>query len=190
MSIVSDLPEPTGELTARIRLLDFELRERVPLDLPAVVRGAIDVAEHHPDAADAAPVEVTAPATLMIEGDPDLLHRAVFNLVINAIQHSPNDQPVRVLVESVPEAGLPPGAEFTAGAKVAIADRGPGIRPEDLPRVFDPFFTTRKGGSGLGLALVHRAVGAHEGLIFVDGVGGRGTTFTMYLPLRLRQVAG
>jgi two-component system sensor histidine kinase PilS (NtrC family) len=125
-----------------------------------------------------------------VEGDPDLLHRVIFNLVLNAVQHSGDGKVVTVLVDSVDERDLPQGADFVTAARLRVSDQGPGIRPEDAARVFDPFFTTRKGGSGLGLALVHRAVEAHEGTIFVDGEHGRGTTFTVYLPARPRPEAG
>ena len=171
-------------LSGFIEFSRVELRERKPVDLAAVARGAVEVAEQHPDAAHAAPVVLEAPRRLEVEGDADLLHRAIFNLVLNAIQHSPDDSPVRVELSSVAGDELPPRTDFRAGARIVVEDRGPGIRAEDLSRVFDPFFTTRKGGSGLGLALVHRAVQAHDGLIFIDGAQGRGTTFTVYLPLR------
>ncbi|HUG40888.1 MAG TPA: ATP-binding protein [Longimicrobiales bacterium] len=177
-------------LSGFIEFSRVELSERKMVDVSAVVRGAVEVARQHPDAAEAAPVRLHLPERLLVEGDADLLHRAVFNLVLNAIQHSPPDEAVTVAVDAVAQDALPPGADFTAGARISIADRGPGVRPEDAARVFDPFFTTRRGGSGLGLALVHRAVQAHEGLIFIDGGDGGGTTFTVYIPLRLRQVAG
>jgi signal transduction histidine kinase len=62
-----------------------------------------------------------------------------------------------------------------------VTDAGPGIPPEIRDRMFDPFFTTKPNGSGLGLAVVHRAIDAHRGLVFVDS-GVRGTRFTVILP--------
>ncbi len=56
------------------------------------------------------------------------------------------------------------------------------MAPADLERLFDPFFTTRPGGSGLGLALVHRAVEAHEGLVYIDDDETPGTTFNVLFP--------
>ncbi|MBW3553398.1 MAG: HAMP domain-containing histidine kinase, partial [Gemmatimonadetes bacterium] len=176
-------------LSGFIEFSRVELRERKLVDVPALVRGAVEVVAQHPDACDSAPVDLVVPYSLEVEGDADLLHRAVFNLVLNAIQHSPPDSAVRVEVAAVGEPDLPPGSDFGSGVRIVVADRGPGIRAEDIPRLFDPFFTTRTGGSGLGLALVHRAVEAHQGLIFVDGARGQGTTFTVYIPIRLRQVA-
>jgi signal transduction histidine kinase len=65
---------------------------------------------------------------------------------------------------------------------IRIADDGPGIPDEVRERMFDPFFTTRPGGSGLGLAVVHRAVESHAGFVFVDSEEGSGTRMTVLLP--------
>ena len=63
-----------------------------------------------------------------------------------------------------------------------VSDSGPGVSPEDLPRIFDPFYTNRPGGSGLGLALVHRAVEAHQGAVLVDRADEGGAEFQIFLP--------
>jgi signal transduction histidine kinase len=128
-------------------------------------------------------------AAAAVEGDPDLVHRSAFNLVLNAVQHSPEGAPVSVRVEPVSGSAIPPGAGFSAGARLDVSDRGAGIDPATAARMFDPFFTTRTGGSGLGLALVHRAVEAHEGRMFIDSEPGRGTSVTVYLPAELAEVA-
>ena len=64
---------------------------------------------------------------------------------------------------------------------LSVADSGPGIDPAIRDRLFDPFFTTKPEGSGLGLAVVHRAIEAHRGVVYVD-TGPRGTRFTVVLP--------
>ena len=171
-------------LTGFIEFSRVELRERREVDLSAVAAEAVDVVRQHPEAVNGAAVELASGGPVWLEGDADLLHRVVFNLVLNAVQHSESGQEVRVAVSPVSEAELPAGTEFSTGARLTVSDRGPGIREEDLARVFDPFFTTRRGGSGLGLALVHRAVEAHNGLIFIEAEEGRGTTFTVLLPTR------
>jgi two-component system cell cycle sensor histidine kinase/response regulator CckA len=72
--------------------------------------------------------------------------------------------------------------EAGAGVVIDIADQGPGIRPEHLNRIFEPFFTARSGGTGLGLAVSHSIVTRHGGNIKVRSELGRGTTFTVELP--------
>ena len=63
-----------------------------------------------------------------------------------------------------------------------VADNGPGMPPEVLDRIFTPFFTMRKGGTGLGLALVQRVIQAHQGMVSVESTVGQGTTFRVELP--------
>jgi len=78
-----------------------------------------------------------------------------------------------VVLESLPDV-----------VRVAVRDTGPGIRPEDLPRVFARFFTTRgrERGTGLGLALVQAVVEAHGGTVTASSVAGAGATFEVRLP--------
>ncbi len=153
------------------------------VELGTVVTEAVALAERHPDAARADAVEVSiAGGPLQVEGDHDLLHRAVFNLVLNAIQHGGERGRVRVHIEPVAGPDLPRGVDADAAVRLQVSDTGPGIDEGAMRRIFDPFFTTRPTGSGLGLALVYRAVESHGGFIFVDGGRGRGATFTVYLP--------
>ena len=146
------------------------------------------VAAHPAAAAVRVTVEVTdeVPA---VDGDPELLHRALFNLLLNAVQatvavHPQGGGRVRLEVQCPDAAELPNGLSFPHGAvAVHVSDDGPGIAPEVLHRLFDPFFTTRAGGSGLGLAVVQRAVEAHRGVVLVEAGGqGAGARFTMLLP--------
>jgi signal transduction histidine kinase len=91
---------------------------------------------------------------------------------------------VRVEVRTPGGDELPGGLSFPHGAvALHVSDDGAGIPPDALDRLFDPFFTTRKEGSGLGLAVVQRAVEAHRGVVLVDAGGdGAGAHFTMLLP--------
>jgi signal transduction histidine kinase len=72
------------------------------------------------------------------------------------------------------------------GVWVSVADTGSGIPQEQLNRIFEPFYTTRKKGTGLGLMIVQRIVRAHGGRIELESHVGRGTTFRIWLPLRDR----
>jgi two-component system sensor histidine kinase PilS (NtrC family) len=119
---------------------------------------------------------------LFVDGDEDLLHRAVFNLTLNAVQATPAGGEVRIEVSHGGFDTLTGGAPFDGEPIcVRVTDSGPGIAPEIRDRMFDPFFTTKPNGSGLGLAVVHRAIEAHRGLVFVDS-GTHGTRFTVVLP--------
>jgi two-component system, NtrC family, sensor histidine kinase PilS len=159
-----------------------EMRRWSPLDLGAVAGDAIDLVNRHPDRGADTRIDLVRPERpLLVYGDQDLLHRALFNLVLNAVQHSDDGGTITVELDRT-ETGLPPSVELDAPVRLTVRDTGRGIREEDLPRMFDPFFTRREGGTGLGLALVHRAVEAHRGTILVDSAPGAGARFTIYLP--------
>lgn len=152
------------------------------VDIARLVRGAATLAAAHPSRVDGVRVIINGEAGV-VEGDDDVLHRAVFNLVLNAVQLSPPGGEVRVDVTSLRADEAPPGVRLPGGGvAIRIADHGPGIPPEEREKMFDPFFTTRPGGSGLGLAVVHRAVESHAGCVFVDSEVGSGTRITVLLP--------
>ncbi len=170
--------------------LDFS-RVRVTrsarLDLAVVAERGIHLARQHPAcSSDAAIILDAAERPVLVEGDEDLLHRVVFNLVLNAVQAAvpPRAAEVRVTVGTATGGELPAGVTMEAPRVLRVSDAGPGVAPEVLPRLFEPFVTGRAGGSGLGLAIVQRAVQAHRGLILCDTGAGRGTTFSVYLPAR------
>ncbi len=167
--------------------LDFA-RVRVarlsPVDIAAVARGAANLAMAHPDVKEGLRVKCMTPETaVIIDGDEDLLHRAAFNLVLNAVQAAPVGGQVQLEVSHIPSDQLPSGVTFERGAvSLRVTDDGPGIAPEIRDRLFEPFITTKGGGSGLGLPIVHRAIEAHRGVVLVDSAPGRGTRFTVLLP--------
>jgi len=155
-----------------------------PVDLAAVARGAASLASAHPSRADGVLVNCSVPSDpLIIEADEDLLHRAIFNLALNAVQAAPAGGRVDVDIVPLPADEVPAGAGFDHGAvALRVTDDGPGIPAELRARMFDPFVTTKDGGSGLGLPVVHRAVEAHRGLVLVDS-SSSGTRFTVLLPI-------
>src|SRR6185503_2126012 len=141
--------------------LDFA-RVRVartdPVNVVDVVRGAATLASSHPDRREGVRVTCMLPtgSPLIVEGDEDLLHRAIFNLTLNAVQASPANGEVRLEANFADADQMAFGAGFEAGSvAVRVTDEGPGIAPDIRERLFDPFFTTKPGGSGLGLAVVH-----------------------------------
>jgi signal transduction histidine kinase len=106
--------------------------------------------------------------------DRELTQQAFEHLVLNAIQAMPQGGTL-TLRPRRPEAG-------SAYAAVEFADTGCGIPPEDVPHIFEPFFTRRVGRVGLGLALVTRLVESQGGRICVQSTPAVGTSFTIYLP--------
>ena len=115
--------------------------------------------------------------------DKAQIGRVVQNLVINAVQAMPSGGVVRVVgtnerIGSLQQPSLAPGSYV----RLSVVDSGVGIKPEHIERVFEPYFTTKHTGSGLGLATVYSIVRKHKGLIQVESVLGRGTTFHVYLP--------
>lgn len=163
---------------ARVRVTTLE-----QVDLAVIARNAANLAAEHPSRSEGVRVDViTPPDPVVVEGDEDLLHRAVFNLVLNALQSVPPGGAVRVEVGTDPGDDVPSGEGFDRGVGVVrVVDNGPGIDPAIRERIFQPFATTKPGGTGLGLALAHRAVEAHRGLLLVD-TGDVGTRFSILIP--------
>jgi signal transduction histidine kinase len=113
----------------------------------------------------------------MVPIDADRLRRVVINLVENAAEaltELPTDREMRITVRTAVEGG-----ELV----LTIADSGPGIAPENLNRIFEPLFSTKSFGTGLGLPTVKQIVNQHGGIIVVDSEVGKGTRVTVRLPL-------
>ncbi len=104
--------------------------------------------------------------------DAGLLKQAFLNMVLNAIQAMPNGGRLTV------ETGL-----RNEMLEVKIIDTGNGIPEENRKKLFSPFFTTKKNGTGLGLAITYRIIENHRGTIDVASEPGRGTTFTVKIPV-------
>lgn len=118
-----------------------------------------------------------------IEADEGQISQAFNNIVINAVQSMPNGGTLTVQADNAdPDEceviGLSPGTYI----RISFTDEGGGISEEDQKRIFDPYFTTKPSGTGLGLASCHSIVTKHGGRIVVSSTVGVGTTFTIYLP--------
>jgi signal transduction histidine kinase len=116
----------------------------------------------------------------MQAADPSLLHQAFLNILLNAIQAMPGGGNLNVAVASGPNG---------QGSEIQVQDTGDGIKPEILKKVFNPFYTTKEKGSGLGLPIVKSIIESHQGTITVDSNLGQGTSIIIQLPeLPLSQV--
>ena len=152
------------------------------VDLAAVVRDAVELVRQQADGVTVEPAGLDRPR--VIPGDADLLHRAVFNLLLNAVQFAGSGGVVNVNLALVGASEALPGIGRRDALRLVVRDSGPGVEAAAMGRIFDPFYTTRPGGTGLGLAVVHRAVAAHEGAVFVDRAPSGGAEFTIFLPDR------
>jgi signal transduction histidine kinase len=119
------------------------------------------------------------PVTVPI--DPAQIEDAVLNLIINAIEAIDGNGTVTIRIARSERQAED---ETAMEATVEVTDNGPGIADEDLKRIFNPFFTTRTSGTGLGLPAVRRIARAHGGSVEVTSTLGTGSTFTLHLPIK------
>jgi len=106
-----------------------------------------------------------------VAADPDLLHRALANLVLNAIDAMPAGGTLTLLTRARGE-----------NIRIEVSDTGSGLSKEECDRLFTPYYTTKEHGTGLGLAIVQSVVSDHQGRITVKSAPGQGTTFVIELP--------
>ena len=146
-----------------------------PLDLEELARDALRIFEVQT-------AETGVKATVTPKGkvphviaDPDSLHSALTNLIINGLQAMDgNGGSIEITLSS---------EDHGRRARIDVTDSGRGIAPEDISKVFEPYYSTKETGTGLGLAIVKKAVDDHQGTIAVRSKVGTGTTFTITLPV-------
>ena len=158
------------------QLLSFARRkplERRPLAMSLVVHDILDVVQERLEKRGIHLQVDLASACPSVFADRDQMGQVVLNLVVNAIQAMPNGGTLTLTLTF-----------DTQRVHLALADNGCGIPKDNIPKLFTPFFTTKKcgEGTGLGLTVVHGIVQEHEGSIFVESQPDRGTTFTISLP--------
>ena len=160
------------------RFLDFARPQHLKLepgDLAALLDRVIDRFEREKSGA-AAAISVYknySPDIPPVDFDAELMERVILNLITNAAQASEPGGAVTVKTRLVENA-----------VEIAVIDRGSGIDPKDLESIFNPFFTTKSSGLGLGLAICSKIVDEHGGQITVESTPGEGSVFHVLLPLR------
>jgi signal transduction histidine kinase len=153
-----------------------QLDEQV-FDVHEALKDSLFFAGHLLDAQDGIEVATGLTAeTLFINGDLELLKQVFLNLILNAIQAMSDGG--RLDISSRKSSGL----EGTHWAEVHLVDSGRGIAKADLPKIFDPFYTTRKKGTGLGLTIVHNIIKMHGGSVEITS-NTEGTRCVVCLPL-------
>jgi hypothetical protein len=113
------------------------------------------------------------PSLPEVEHDSDQIHQVLLNLLLNSLQAIDTNGRVAVTVERQGDKAI-----------IEVADNGRGIPADSLPNIFRPFYTTKGEGTGLGLSLARRIVEDHHGRIDVTSTVGKGTTFSVVLPLQ------
>jgi signal transduction histidine kinase len=165
-----------GEVIRRLRaLLAGRAVERRPFELNEVVSDAERVLLAEAMRRQVGIDVQLAPQSMTMVGDPIQIQQVVINLVLNAmdaVAEMPESR--RAVVVTAEKGG--------SGVTITVRDRGDGIAPEDLPRLFDPFFSTKRSGMGLGLPIARTIVEAHGGRIWCENGTGEGAVFRAELP--------
>ncbi len=168
---LQNLSRITGNLLLFARQVEPRCR---PVDLREVVAEALLYARSAVRAKGVVLEEVLG--VTPVAADPDLVRQALLNVLLNAVQAVDTGGRIRVTCRPDPHEDPPV-------ARVSVSDDGPGVPEEERERIFDPFYTTRARGVGLGLAIVQRIVSSHGGWVSVDDADLGGARFTLALPL-------
>lgn len=188
-----------------LRPRDFQVLEEEIVRLEAIVSGFLDFAR--PPRPDPRPVDMVElahhvadgirpradlqgvaihveepPEPVIASADPNQLRQVLLNLVINALDAQPRGGAVRIA------ASLERGSAREPQLVIAVADDGPGIPPGVGEKLFEPFFSTKESGLGLGLSICRRIVEAHGGTIFASSSASGGAIFTLRFPIRSTQL--
>jgi signal transduction histidine kinase len=173
---ISQINHIIGDLLQTARPHPPEIRRS---DLNVTVEHSVMLARQQ---ALSTPIEIILnknPELPEVEHDSNQIHQVLLNLLLNSIQAI--DGPGKIVVELERREGR---------VAITVSDTGKGILSEDLPNIFRPFYTTKGNGTGLGLSLARRIVEEHHGHIEVTSRAGKGTKFTVLLPIEKKAAAG
>jgi two-component system, NtrC family, sensor histidine kinase HydH len=161
------------------RFLDFARPLALRLekaDITEVIDEAVAQVEKHTPPLDVSIYKNYSPDIPPFLFDRQLIERVLYNLILNAAQASPPEGSITVKTRQVGDT-----------VEVSVIDRGSGIAPKDRESIFNPFFTTKSSGVGLGLAIVSKIIDEHGGQITVESEPGAGSVFHVFLPVRERE---
>jgi signal transduction histidine kinase len=151
------------------------------LDLNQLVQGVVRLFQAQFRTAESTSIHCQLdldPALPAIAADPQLLHRALSNLVLNAMDAMPTGGTLTLRTRAI-----------VSGVMVEVSDTGSGLSPEECERVFTPYYTSKQHGTGLGLAIVQSVVSDHHGKISVRSAADHGATFLIELPSNLDKLS-
>ncbi len=155
-----------------LRYIDRAEPRPAPMDINEVIGDMIDFFSPQAHTHSITVRQGLHNAPLICKIDADMLKQAILNLFINALQAMDNGGELMITTEQQKKQAI-----------IRISDTGSGIAPDKLPRIFDAYYTSRPQGSGLGLPTAKKIVAAHNGSIAVQSDLGKGTSFTITLPL-------
>ncbi|MBI3637253.1 MAG: PAS domain S-box protein, partial [Candidatus Rokubacteria bacterium] len=148
--------------------------ERRPIDLNHVVDEILLLAEKQLSRTGIRTTAALDRGLPPVLGDFGALQQVVLNLVTNAYQAMENGGDIRIVTRPAPD--------MSGWVELLVEDTGPGIPPDVVSKIFDPFYTTKPEGTGLGLSITYRIVHDHDGAVHVDSTPGEGTTFRLRFP--------
>ena len=145
--------------------------ELTPTNLRQIIDNSLNIVEHQAEEQNVKISVVEHENAARILADAEILRSVFNNLFLNAVQAMPNG--------GILNATISPDEDLV---KIEVSDTGEGISDENLPKIFEPYFSTKETGTGLGLAIVKRIVDEHSGQIEVESKEGKGTRFIVKLP--------
>jgi signal transduction histidine kinase len=169
-------------------LLDFARPPKpqfMPVDMNSVVESSITLSLPYSSVASGSRKAIEIIKHLdsglpMVMADPGQMQQVLLNLLMNAVEAMPEGGTLTVSTSGNPENGT--SGDIERAIQIKISDTGKGINEETRKKIFQPFFTTKRKGTGLGLAVTKRFIEMHSGTISVDQTPGGGTTFRILLP--------
>jgi signal transduction histidine kinase len=179
--LLSNLLVVTGPARPRMQMAQVAglINEVVTMAMQAIREKSMDVQM------------TVCPGAEEIHVDPTLVRQALLNILLNGIYASEQHQSIRIRCEKkmnneFPASNNPEGKGDSMEPHIVLSvqDKGVGIPPQDQSRIFDPFFSRREGGTGLGLVMVHQVMKAHKGWVTMESQPGNGTTMMLCFPQR------
>jgi len=146
-----------------------------PVDVNPILEDLFKIIEFQPSAKSVRLEKRLAPRLRTIHVNSGQIRQVLLNVIFNAIQAMPGGGELRVATSDC-------SSEGAEGVEITVEDTGSGIPEEDMEKIFQPFFTTKENGTGIGLAISHGIVQKHQGRISVESAVGKGTTFRIFLP--------
>jgi hypothetical protein len=183
--------EIMGSLKQEVRRIERTLNELLayarpkppqlaPCDIEETIARALRMARHQMGARKVEFAVQVSPQNLTFPADAEQLHEVLLNLVLNAVQSIQGTGEISVEVE-LRKSSQP---NIPSQVEIAVADSGQGIAPNQIGDIFRPFYTTKRGGTGLGLSLSRRIITGHGGTLVAESQPDKGSRFTIRLPLR------